>query len=150
MIMELAIKYWKQIAYITFLAFIFAFGYYKGYQHEKVKLDAIVQDYKREQQIAEIQNAEKAKRQEQITTNVAKEYANAVDKLNKYYANVKWVQPNNSASCKVSDISASTSGVNEATESNQSNTAGVTPLDCANDVMQLLSLQKWINEQVKD
>ena len=44
---------------------------------------------------------------------------------------------------EVSIIATTSEGINADTKSDPVSTDGVTPLDCANDVLQLLTLQKW-------
>jgi hypothetical protein len=86
--------------------------------------------------------------QKQITSNVTKEYANAVKKLNAYYAahpTIKWVR--NTDTRDVSDISDTTESIDGKTESDVPSTVNASPLDCASDVLQLLHLQEWVRDQ---
>lgn len=148
-VIEFIKTYWKPFAIAGIAAFLFLFGYYKGYEHEKSALVAIEERYKAAQAVAEAHNAEVVKQQQIVTDKVTKEYTNAIDKLNQFYHDhpIKWVQPNNSASCKVSSVSNTTSQSNGTTKSDQSSAEGVTPVDCADTTMQLLLLQKWVREQ---
>ena len=140
--------YWKQIAISAVLAIIFLTGYYEGYKHEKVVYTAFVQRLEHDSAVAKAEQDAKLKESQNITNNVTKEYANAVNSIKSYYAShpVKWMQ---SSSCdsKVSELSATTSGTNDTTESDTISTEGIAPVDCASDVMQLLKLQQWIKEQ---
>lgn len=139
-------KYWKQIAFCAFIAIIFVIGYYKGYSHEKMRYDAFVKEIERQSMLNQIENDRKLLESHKITENVAKEYANAVDKLKSYYANVKWVQPS-SCHSKVSELSSTTSGANESASDIEIGTEGITPLDCASTTLQLLELQSWVKQQ---
>lgn len=142
-------KYWKQIAYITLLAIIFLFGWYKGYSYEKQAYDSYKSKIEAESKALQIKNAEVAAKQKEVTDNLAKGYADAVKKLNDYYANnpnIKWMQ-SRCDSKAVSEISNASSKINGKTEGYQIDTAGVDPVDCASDVLQLLYLQKWIRDQ---
>lgn len=141
-------KYWKQVAYITFIAIIFAFGWYKGYSYEKTAYDAYKHDIEVKSAAQAQKNAETAAKQKEITDNLAKGYADAVKKLNDYYrnSNVVWMQPRCDSQA-VSEISNATSKSNGKTEGYQIDPTGVNPIDCASDVLQLLYLQKWVKDQ---
>lgn len=140
--------YWKQIAIVAFMAIIFAFGYHKGYSNQKRAYDTYKAQIEAQSAEQERINAKALQKQEEITTNVAKEYKDAIKKLDDYYKlhNVVRLQP--SASKTVSKVSDTTIAPNGKTESDQVNTAGVDTLDCASDVLQLLYLQEWINNQL--
>lgn len=148
--MPFLINYWKPIAAIASIAIIFMFGWYKGYSYEKKAYDAYKSQIEAISKEQERKNAETAKKQAEITDNLAKGYADAVKKLNSYYHSnptVKWLR-SDSDTKTVSKISDPSEAVNGKTESNKINTAGVDPLDCASDVLQLLHLQKWIEQQL--
>ena len=140
--------YWKQIVIASALIGAFLFGYYQGYSGEKGKFDAFKTELAIRTEAQKIQNDKIVTEQKQITSNVTKEYANAVKKLNAYYAahpNIKWVRDTNSSA--VSDLSNTTKSVDGKAESNILSTVGASPLDCAADVLQLLYLQQWVREQ---
>lgn len=148
--MPFLINYWKPIAAIASIAIIFMFGWYKGYSYEKKAYDAYKSQIEAISKEQERKNAETAKKQAEITDNLAKGYADAVKKLNSYYHSnptVKWLR-SDSDTKTVSKISTPSEAVNGKTESNKISTAGVDPLDCASDVLQLLHLQKWIEQQL--
>ena len=148
--MPFLINYWKPIAAIAYIAIIFMFGWYKGYSYEKKAYDAYKSQIEAISKEQERKNAETAKKQAEITDNLAKGYADAVKKLNSYYHSnptVKWLR-SDSDTKTVSKISDTSEAVNGKTESNKISTAGVDPLDCASDVLQLLHLQKWIEQQL--
>ena len=148
MMMEFWAEYWKQIVIIAMYGVVFLFGYYKGYEHEKVKYDALVSQMKFEQTIAEAHYKEVVQDQQNVTTKVVKGYADAVNNLKQYYANhPNWVQSNDSASSQVSCDATAAKGTDDTTQSNQSSASGNATLDCASDVLQLLTLQKWVSEQ---
>lgn len=142
-------KYWKQIAYAAIIVIIFLFGWYKGYSYEKSAYDAYKHDIEVQSAVQAQKNAETAARQKEVTDNLAKGYADAVKKLNDYYLNnpnVKWMQPRCDSKA-MSEVSNTTSKSDGKAEGYQVDTAGVNPLDCASDVLQLLYLQKWVQEQ---
>lgn len=148
--MPFLINYWKPIAAIASIAIIFMFGWYKGYSYEKKAYDAYKSQIEAISKEQERKNAETAKKQAEITDNLAKGYADAVKKLNSYYHSnptVKWLR-SDSDTKTVSKISDTSEAANGKTEGNKISTAGVDPLDCASDVLQLLHLQKWIEQQL--
>lgn len=140
--------YWKQLAIASAVVILYLSGYYSGYSSQKSKFDAFKQELAIKAEAQKQQNDRIVADQKQITTNVAKEYADAVKKLNAYYAAhpVKWVRDNASA-CAMSEISSSTSSADGETESNLLSASGASPLDCAADVLQLLHLQQWVKDQ---
>ena len=146
MILSFALKYWKQLALAFAVLLVFTFGYYKGYSNQKEKFDAFKLQVEVNAKIQKDKNELLVKKQIQITDNVTKEYADAVKKLNAYYAANR--MHNNPSSSRVSEISTSTSSVNGKTESNLSSSTGNATLDCASDVLQLLYLQEWIKNQL--
>lgn len=142
-------QYWKPIAYITFLALIFGFGYYKGYQHEKIKYDAHLEEDARLIAIAKAENERKVREQEDITNQVTEGYAHAITSLKQYYAahpNIKWM----STPCTsggLPQVSGTASGTNEGTQGNTVSTEGLTPEQWAEDVMTILKWQEWARKQ---
>lgn len=145
--MNLLILYWKQIAVACALLGALLVGYYQGYSSEKAKFDAFKLELKVRTEALQQKNNAIVTGQKQITTNVAKEYANAVKKLNAFYvANpVKWVR--NTDTRDVSDVPDTTESIDGKTESDVPSTVNVSPLDCASDVLQLLHLQEWVRDQ---
>lgn len=141
--------YWKQLAIAGAIIGVFSFGYYKGYSNEKAKFDTFKLELAIKSEAQKQQNDKIVQDQKQITTNVAKEYANAITKLNAYYAahpNIKWLRDNANTGA-MSEISGAPSSVNGETESNILSASGASPLDCAADVLQLLHLQQWVKDQ---
>lgn len=143
--MSFLITYWKQIAIGIVIVLVFGTGYYKGYSNQKEKFDAFKLQVEVNAKIQKDKNELLAKKQKQVSENITKEYADAVKKLNTYYANKLL---NNSSIGRVSKDSNSTSSVNAKTESDISSSTGNTALDCASDVLQLLYLQEWIKTQL--
>lgn len=144
--MPFLITYWKQIAVTVTVVLAFSFGYYKGYSNQKVKFDAFKMQVEVNAKIQKDKNELLIKKQKQVSENITKEYANAVKKLNAYYASHR-VYINSSVG-RVSEVSKATSSVDGETESDISNSTGNSTLDCASDVLQLLYLQKWIEDQL--
>ena len=137
--------YWKQIAIGIVIVLVFGTGYYKGYSNQKEKFDAFKLQVEVNAKIQKDKNELLVKKQKQVSENITKEYADAVKKLNTYYANKLL---NNSSISRVSKDSTPTSSVNAKTESDISSSTGNIALDCASDVLQLLYLQEWINNQL--
>ena len=131
------------------------YGYHEGYSHEKAAYDAYKYQSEAIAHVAQAHTTDVVNKQVEITNNVTKEYANAVDKLKIYYANhrpVKWLHDTLPSGGKVSDLSDTSKGANGNSEGDQSiaegfSTLDVTPEMCASDVIQLLELQKWVREQ---
>jgi len=142
--------YWKQIVIVASTAIIFVFGYYEGYSHEKRAYDTFKSLTEANAHIQEEKNAALVKNQHTISENITKEYAHAVDSLKSYYSNrpVKWL-PVSPASSQVSDLSDTAKGANGTTKSVEPSAEGASPVDCANDVLQLLELQKWIKQNLE-
>lgn len=139
-------QYWKPIAYITFLALIFSFGYYKGYQHEKVKFDLHLNDDARLMAVAKAENERRTKEQELITANVTKEYADAVSKINDYYnshPHIVRLCSDTSSTNPVPTESQSTSGVATTAQ-------GITEIDAqiaSKEIAQCQALIAWEKRQ---
>lgn len=140
--------YWKQIAIVAFMAIIFAFGYHKGYTNQKQAYDTYKAQIEAVSAEQERKNIESAKKQEYVTENISKGYKDATKKLNNHYKLHSVVSLQPSSSKAVSKISDTTPSLDGEAKSNQTDTAGVNPLDCASDVLQLLYLQEWINSQL--
>ena len=146
--LELIKLYWKPLSICALLAIIFGWGYYDGYKHEKMRYDAFVSEIEHNKQIAEIQNAEILKQQQQITTNVAKEYSNAVDKLNSYYASHPHIVRlcNASSADAVSSESASSTGASQAF-SGVTETPAIDLLQASKEIAQCQALIEWELQQ---
>ena len=143
--MPFIMMYWKQLAIAFVIIFAFGSGYYKGYSGQKAKFDVFKAQVEANAKIQKEKNELLLKKQTQITQEVTKEYKNAVDKLNAYYADrLRY----NSSIGRVSKTYPTTKSVDGKTESNLPDTSRDTTLDCASDVLQLLYLQKWIKEQL--
>lgn len=148
--MTFFLAYWKQLAIAGSLVLLFSVGYYKGYSAEKAKFDAFKAELVLRAKVQEEKNNDTIKRQKQITANIKKDYVDALKKLSMYYdvtSSTQWLRDHGAIYSKMPDVSNTTGGTNGDTQSNQSGSTGVDALDCASDVLQLLSLQKWIKDQ---
>jgi hypothetical protein len=141
MIAILAQKYWKALAGIALILVIFLFGWYKGYSYEKQRFDAFVLQTEVNAKIQQDKNALLVKQQQKVSENLTKEYANAIKKLNTYYA-TKRMSITKTTGSDVPNVSSSSISINGEAESNLSSTIR----DCSLDVVQLLYLQKWIKD----
>lgn len=148
--MPFLMTYWKQITILATLLFVFGFGYYRGYSNQKAKFDAFKMQVEINAKVQKEKNELLVKKQKEISENITKEYADAVKKLNNYYAkhpNIKWMQHSIPTSSGMSEDSKSASKADGKTESNLSSSTGNVALDCASDVLQLLYLQDWLKSQ---
>lgn len=145
--MPFLITYWKQIAIALLLAIIFSFGYYKGYSSQKRQFDVFKAQIEANAKVQRQKNAELLVKQKKINEDTTKEYKNAIKKLNAHYAaNTKRLL-NNSTGSRMSKNASATIITNGKTESDISDTTRDITIDCASDVLQLLYLQKWIDDQ---
>jgi hypothetical protein len=145
--MTLLLTYWKQFAALA----LFLAGVYLGYSYEKAKFETFVAQVETQAKVAEALNAEKQRRQETISNEITKGYSDAVKKLNDHYSSVSHNTPHRvhypkASGSEVPNIPTTTSGVNAEAESSVPTTEG----DCALDVLQLLFLQQWVEEQSKN
>jgi ABC-type Fe3+/spermidine/putrescine transport system ATPase subunit len=144
--------YWKPLLII--LALTLAVAYVKHLQSECVRLNEqiVIANSIATAQIEH--NKEVVKAQAKVTADVVQAYSDSVNKLKDYYAKNPTIKlkpisvlPPATNSGEVSSIPNATSQVNADTTRNQSSADSVTTLDCATDVLTLLSLQKWITQQ---
>lgn len=148
--MPFLMTYWKQIAIVATFLLSFGFGYYKGYVSQKAEFDLFKMQVKVNADLQREKNEQLLKKQKQISENITKEYADAVKKLNSYYAKhprIKWMQHTNASTSRMSENTSTTTATDGKTESNLPDTTGNIAIDCASDVLQLLYLQDWIKSQ---
>lgn len=141
---------WKIVASVASVVIVFGFGYYKGYSSEHQKYEEHLTKDRIAIEVAKAEYERKLRAEQEVTRKVTEGYAHAINELKRYYEshpNVKWVSVPAKSLPTSKEISKSPSGVDGKTESDSVSTAGVTPLDCASDVLQLLYLQKWVHEQ---
>lgn len=146
--------YWKHLAIlavaIVVFIVVFATGYYNGYQNQKQKFNAYVTEQIKVAAVADAQNKAKVKAAELITKTLTKEYEDATKDLTTYYKRhptIKWVQNRCSSITRLPEVSVTASTIDDRAESDTVSTEGISPLDCALDVLQLLTLQKWVRDQ---
>jgi hypothetical protein len=140
------LTYWKQFATLA----LFLAGVYLGYSYEKAKFETFVAQVETQAKVAEALNAEKQRRQETISNEITKGYSDAVKKLKDHYGGVSHNTPHRvhnpkTSGSEVPNIPTTTTGVDAEAESLVPTTEG----DCALDVLQLLFLQQWVEEQSK-
>lgn len=133
--------YWKQIAIAFLVAIVFSVGYYKGYSNQKEKFEAFKLQVEVNARVQQEKNQLLIKQQTKVTETITKDYEDAIKKLSAHNATHRLY--NRSSSSRVSKVPETSSGVNEESKSDLSSTIG----DCSLDVVQLLYLQKWIEEQ---
>jgi hypothetical protein len=144
--MTLLLTYWKQFAALA----LFLAGVYLGYSYEKAKFETFVAQVETQAKVAEALNAEKQRRQESISNEITKGYSDAVKKLNSHYATHRMHNSKTSGS-EVPNIPTTTTRVDAEAESSVPNPRGNTLIeDCSADVLQLLFLQQWVEEQSKN
>lgn len=138
------------IALVLFVIGVYGYGYYRGYSNQKEKFDAFVLQTKANAELQRQKNQQLITKQEQINQATLKESQDAIAKLKSYYAShprIKWMSNASASSCRVPEVSSTTSTPDAEAQSNTVSTSGVNPVDCALDVLQLLQLQKWIEQQ---
>ena len=143
--MPFFLAYWKQLALAGAIIIVFGFGYYKGYSHEKIKYDAHVAEDARLTAIATAENDLKVKQANQVSANITKEYADAVDKINAYYKSHPHIirMCNTASSSAMPSTSQSASGTITTVE-------GDTEIDAqiaSQEIAQCQALIQWELEQ---
>ena len=143
--MPFFLAYWKQLALAGAIIIVFGFGYYKGYEHEKLKYDAHLAEDARLTAIATAENDLKVKQANQVSENITKEYADAVDKINAYYKSHPHIirMCNTASSSAVPSTSQSASGTITTVE-------GAAEIDAqiaSQEIAQCQALIKWELEQ---
>ena len=143
--MPFFLAYWKQLALAGAIIIVFGFGYYKGYEHEKLKYDAHLAEDARLTAIATAENDLKVKQANQVSENITKEYADAVDKINAYYKSHPHIirMCNTASSSAMPSTSQSASGTITTVE-------GTTEIDAqiaSQEIAQCQALIKWELEQ---
>jgi hypothetical protein len=137
--------YWKQIAVALAIAIVFGFGYHKGYSSQKREFDAFKLQIEANAKVQKQKNDLLVKKHEKVTEDVAKDYEKAIKQLRSYYTNNRML--NNPSSGRVSKNSSATIIPDGETKSSLPDPTRDIALDCSNDVLQLLFLQKWIETQ---
>lgn len=143
-------QYWKPIAYITFLTFIFGFGYYKGYSHEKVKFEKHLNDDARLMAIAKAENNRRITEAGIITANVTREYADAVAKINDYYKSHPHIVRLCSKSNSTNAVPTTSQSTNGTTTTVNGSTEIVTEIDLiklGKEITQCQALIAWEKRQ---
>jgi hypothetical protein len=153
--------HWKAIFVALALFSSIGYGKYQAWQKERAveALQAYKIEVEVEAKTKEAENAKKVANREKITTNTAIAYADSIDRLRKYYekdnrrfpaAYANGLRLDQNGSGGVSAVSEASGKPDAGAESDQPGSEGVaavTVLDCATDVLTLLSLQKWVREQ---
>jgi uncharacterized membrane protein len=149
-------SYWKIILVIVLFLTLYIAGYYNGYENEKNKYYAFINQLQVQSARNDAENRIKLDESQKVSENITKEYANAVDSIKNYYSQhptIKWVHKDSACDTKVSSLPDSSSGIDGKAKINQSSAQGVaTPVTqemCAEDVIKLLKLQKWVTEQTQ-
>ena len=147
--LEIIKLYWKPIAIVALAASLVLFGYYKGYQHEKARYDEHLQTDATLVAVAKAENERRLQEQTEITTNVAKEYADAVSKINDYYKSHPHIIRlcNTGTSSSVPTESTSTQGTNAATNGASEAVAEVDMQKAAAEIKQCQLLIEFEQEQ---
>jgi hypothetical protein len=149
---------WKAVLVGLALFSLLGYGKYQAWQKERA-IDAL-NTYKISVEVAaktqETLNAKKVAEQEKITTKTAIAYADSIERLRKYYekdnrrfpaAYTNGLRLDQDGSSRVPTVPEASGKPDGGAESDSASAEGVTALDCATDVLTLLSLQKWVREQ---
>jgi hypothetical protein len=138
---------WKPIGFIVLILLAFGAGYYKSYASQKEKFEAFKVQTQINAKIQQDKNEILVNKQIEVSENITKEYANAVKKLNAYYATHPRRVYINTTSSGVSEVTAATTEADGEAQSDIPDTTRDATVDCASDVLQLLYLQEWLKEQ---
>ena len=139
--MTFFLAYWKQLALAGAIIIVFGFGYYKGYEHEKLKYDAHLAEDARLVAIAKAESNRRVSEAQTITQEVTKEYANAVDKIIAYYKSHPHIirMCSTASSSAMPSTSQSTSGTITAVEG----TAEIDAQIASQEIAQCQALIQW-------
>jgi hypothetical protein len=138
---------WKPIWFIVLILLAFGTGYYKGYAGQKEKFEAFKLQTQINAKIQQDKNELLVNKQIEVSENITKEYANAVKKLNAYYATHPRRVYINTSSSRLPEIATATTKADGEAKGDLPDTTRDATLDCASDVLQLLYLQEWLKEQ---
>ena len=125
--------------YAVSVALIFAFGYYKGFSHERDRFVAFKTELEAKAKAQDMLNKAAEQKNKLIAENVKNEYEARLAALRNYYVGLR-----NTNSNKMPSVSNSTHRVDEAT------TDPIFIGQCAETTLQLVSLQDWIKAVKKD
>lgn len=81
--------YWKQLAAVALILFVFLFGWYKGNAHQKAKFEAFVQSQRDLAMQQQALNDLIKKNQDAILVESSNAYNETIKKVNNYYAKNK-------------------------------------------------------------
>lgn len=137
----------KPIGFVVLIIMVFGAGYYNGYAGQKEKFDSFKLQTQINAKIQQDKNELLVNKQIEVSENITKEYANAVKKLNAYYAAHPRRVYINTASSRLPEVAEATTEVNGEAKSDLPDTTRDATLDCASDVLQLMYLQEWIKDQ---
>jgi 1,6-anhydro-N-acetylmuramate kinase len=141
---------WRFVASVAAIVAVFGFGYYKGYSHEHTKFQDHLNADATAMAVAKAENERRLAEQTEITNRIAKEYADAVDKLNDYYKSHPRII-RLCGSSKTDTVYAkgeSTSGANKATNGTTETPAiEIDLLKAGQEVLQCQALIEFEKEQ---
>ena len=149
MVIDFIKTYWKQFAIAGIVAFLFLFGYYKGYEHEKKVYQAHLATDERLTAIAKADSDRKIHEANLVSESITKEYADAVAKINTYYKS----HPNIVRMCNsgtggtLSTQSQSSSGNDETIDGTAQITSTIDMEEVAKEITQCELLIKFEQEQ---
>ena len=143
--MNFLLANWRYAVITAAFFAVFSFGYYKGYQHEKARYDEHLQTDATLVAVAKAENERRLQEQTEITTNVAKEYADAVDKINAYYKSHPHIVRlcDATTSGTMSTASQSASGTNEASNGTAETTTEIDLQIASQEIAQCQALIAW-------
>ena len=145
--MPFIIYYWRYITFFVLILLAFGFGYYSGYSNQKEKFDAFKLQTQVNAKIQQEKNQVLVNKQIKVSENITKEYANAVKKLNAYYASHPKRVYINTTGSRVSEATTTSKATDGEAKGDLPSTTRDATLDCASDVLQLIYLQEWIKNQ---
>jgi hypothetical protein len=106
--MMLAKTYWKQLAAVALILFVFLFGWYKGNAYQKAKFEAFVQSQKELAIQQQARNELIKKNQDSILVQSSNDYNETIKRINNHYAKNKPIIINRADGLHDTDPSSNT------------------------------------------
>lgn len=140
------------VIYVLAIAFLFGYGYYRGYEHEKAAYSGFVARTEAITSIQQAKNVSVKKASDKATKDTALAYNDAILRLRKYYAKPLVLPSQYSAgSVQLSSSGSQVPGLPETTTTVDATSPNTQPTvtvgECAETTLMLESLQDWILKQ---
>lgn len=147
---------WKQLVILAAFVAVYATGHHNGYVSEHTKFQEHLNKDTIAAAVAKADFERKVKEQEDVTNTVAKEYADAVNKINEYYRthpNIIRLCPGTATAIPLPSQSQNASGADQASHGITEAPSAI-EIDIHKAALEVLQCQKLIEweqkqEQVK-